>query len=71
MVMPFTMSHYVMLKRNLLYTGVTRAKKAVVIVGEKQAIAFAVKKDDANKRNTMLSERLRAIRCAWKTAPAF
>ena len=35
-VMPITMSHYVMLQRNLLYTGVTRAKKILVLVGEKE-----------------------------------
>ena len=37
-VMPFTMSHYVMLQRNLLYTGVTRAKKILVLIGEKKAV---------------------------------
>lgn len=35
-VMPFTMSHFVMLQRNLLYTGVTRAKKILVLIGEKR-----------------------------------
>ena len=58
-VMPFSMSHFVMLQRNLLYTGVTRAKKALVIVGEKRAIAFAVNRDEAGKRNTMLAARLK------------
>ncbi|MCL2399618.1 MAG: ATP-dependent RecD-like DNA helicase [Defluviitaleaceae bacterium] len=57
-VIPFTMSHYVMLQRNLLYTGVTRAKKAVIIIGEKKAVAYAVKNADSNARNTMLAERL-------------
>ena len=37
-VMPFTMSHFVMLQRNLLYTGVTRAKKILVLIGERKAI---------------------------------
>ena len=58
-VMPFTMSHFVMLQRNLLYTGVTRAKRALVIVGEKKAVAFAVSRDDAGKRNTLLAERIK------------
>jgi len=57
--MPFTMSHFVMLQRNLLYTGVTRAKRALVIVGENRAIAFAVSRNDAGKRNTLLAERLK------------
>ena len=58
-VIPFTMSHFIMLQRNLLYTGVTRAKRVVVIVGEKCAVAYAVKNATSGKRNTMLAERLR------------
>lgn len=57
-VMPFMMTHYVMLQRNLLYTGVTRAKKALVLVGEKRALAFAVNNRETGLRNTKLSERL-------------
>ena len=58
-LLPFTMGHYPMLQRNLLYTGITRAKKAVVIIGEKEAIAVAVNNSDSGNRNTMLAERLR------------
>ena len=58
-VMPFTMSHYVMLQRNLLYTGVTRAKKILVLVGEKKAVGMAIKNEKTSIRNTKLSERLR------------
>ena len=58
-VMPFSFSHYVMLCRNLLYTGVTRAKKAAVMLGESKAIAYAVRNNDAVKRNTMLADRLK------------
>ncbi|MCD8294486.1 MAG: ATP-dependent RecD-like DNA helicase [Clostridia bacterium] len=58
-VMPFTMSHYVMLQRNLLYTGVTRAKKVLVLVGEKKAISFAVHNEVTAARNTKLAERIR------------
>jgi len=47
------------LQRNLLYTGVTRAKKAFVLVGESRAIAYAVKNNESRKRNTLLCERLR------------
>ena len=57
-VMPFTMSHYVMLQRNLLYTGVTRAKKILVLVGEKKAVGMAIKNERISVRNTKLSERL-------------
>ena len=57
-VMPFTMSHYVMLQRNLLYTGVTRAKKILVLVGEKKAVWYAIKNETTADRNTKLAMRL-------------
>ena len=58
-VMPLTMSHFVMLQRNLLYTGVTRAKKILVLVGEKKAVYYAIKNETSSRRNTLLAERLR------------
>jgi exodeoxyribonuclease V alpha subunit len=61
-VMPFTMQHFVMLQRNLLYTGITRAKKALVLVGTKQAIGCAVRNNTVRKRNTFLAERLRTMK---------
>jgi exodeoxyribonuclease V alpha subunit len=57
-VIPIFMSHYVMLQRNLIYTGITRAKNGLVLVGEKKAIAMAVRNKSANKRNTMLDLRI-------------
>lgn len=57
-VMPFCMSHYVLLQRNLLYTGITRAKNGLIIVGQKKAVAYAVNNNIVPKRNTMLKERL-------------
>lgn len=51
-------SQFIMLKRNLLYTAVTRAKENVFIVGDKPAISMAIKKNDIDKRNTKLAERL-------------
>ena len=57
-VMPFMMSHYIMLQRNLLYTGVTRAKKIIMMVGQKKAIHYAIQNDKAVRRNTRLAERL-------------
>ncbi len=57
-VMPIMMNHFVMLQRNLIYTGITRAKKVLVIVGTKKALAYAVKNLTVTKRNTLLKERL-------------
>lgn len=58
-VMPVLMSHFVMLQRNLIYTGITRAKKVLVIVGTKKALAYAVRNVTVTKRNTYLKMRLR------------
>ncbi len=57
-VMPVLMNHYVMLQRNLIYTGITRAKRLLVMVGTKKALAYAVGNVTVTKRNTMLRERL-------------
>ncbi len=57
-VMPVLMTHYVMLQRNLVYTGVTRAKKILVIVGTKKALNMAVRTVKVTERNTMLKQRL-------------
>jgi ATP-dependent exoDNAse (exonuclease V) alpha subunit len=57
-VMPILMNHYVMLQRNLIYTGITRAKKILVLVGTKKALSYAVRNVMVTKRNTLLKERL-------------
>ncbi len=57
-VMPVMMNHFVMLQRNLIYTGITRAKKILVIVGTKKALAYGVRNITVTKRNTLLKERL-------------
>ncbi len=57
-VMPVLMTHFCMLQRNLLYTGITRAKKILVIVGTKKALAYGVRNVTVTRRNTMLRERL-------------
>ena len=44
-VMPFSMQHFGILQRNLLYTGVTRAKRALVLVGDKEAVGYAATKN--------------------------
>ncbi|MBQ4289856.1 MAG: AAA family ATPase, partial [Clostridia bacterium] len=59
-VLPVLMTHFIMLQRNLLYTGITRAKKLLVLVGSKKAIACAVKNRSVTERNTHLKERLTA-----------
>lgn len=66
-VMPVLMSHYVMLQRNLLYTGITRAKRILVMVGTKKALAYAVQNVTVTGRNSMLKERLQGVsRCSIK-----
>lgn len=57
-VMPVTTQHFIMLKRNLLYTAVTRAKELAVLVGDFRALAIAVKNGQVSERNTSLKERL-------------
>lgn len=58
-VLPLLMQHYMMLQRNLLYTAITRAKKLVVIVGSKKALAVAIRNDKMQHRYTLLKERLK------------
>lgn len=60
-VIPIHTAHYKQLVRNLLYTGVTRGKELVVIVGTKKALALAVKNDEVKHRYTGLKEALLGI----------
>jgi exodeoxyribonuclease V alpha subunit len=60
-VIPVMTQHYAMLQRNLLYTGVTRGKKLVVLVGQKKAIAIAVRNISGRRRWSKLSEWLHAV----------
>ncbi len=57
-VMPVTTHHYKMLQRNLLYTGVTRGKRLVVLVGTRRAAEIAVRNAEQSRRNTLLAHRL-------------
>jgi exodeoxyribonuclease V alpha subunit len=50
--------HYMMLQRNLLYTAITRAKKLVILVGTRRAIAIAIKNNKVTERFTALDWRL-------------
>jgi exodeoxyribonuclease V alpha subunit len=58
-VIPILTQHYAMLQRNLLYTGVTRGKKLVVLIGQKKAIAIAVRNVSGRRRWSKLAEWLR------------
>lgn len=57
-VIPVMTQHYAMLQRNLLYTGVTRGRKLVVLVGQKKAVAIAVKNVSGRRRWSKLAEWL-------------
>ncbi|MBW8485666.1 SF1B family DNA helicase RecD2 [Actinomadura parmotrematis] len=59
-VIPLTTGSYMMLQRNLLYTGITRAKRLVVLVGSRRALAIAVRTAGAGRRHTALAHRLRS-----------
>lgn len=58
-VIPVLMTHFVMLQRNLIYTGITRAKKICVLIGQPKALAYAIRNLTVINRNTKLKERLR------------
>ncbi|MFC2071109.1 ATP-dependent RecD-like DNA helicase [Chloroflexota bacterium] len=60
-VIPILPQHYIMLQRNLLYTAITRAKKLVVLVGSKRAVAIAIKNNKVQFRYTNLSARLNEV----------
>lgn len=59
-ILPWIRGFYGMLKRNILYTAITRAKAKVIIVGEKSALYQAIHTDDSGKRNTALGEKVQA-----------
>ena len=58
-IIPMLAAHKILLSRNLLYTAVTRAKKRVLLVGQKKALYMAIQKSGVGKRNTILAERMR------------
>jgi exodeoxyribonuclease V alpha subunit len=57
-VIPLHTQHYPMLQRNLLYTGLTRGRRLVVLVGSRRALAIAVKNSTVRQRNSWLARRL-------------
>jgi exodeoxyribonuclease V alpha subunit len=58
-ILPLYMQHYLMLSRNLLYTGLTRAKQLAILVGPQKAIGMAVRQVKDKQRYTLLNQRLR------------
>jgi exodeoxyribonuclease V alpha subunit len=58
-VLPLHTQHFTLLQRNLLYTGVTRGRKLVVLVGSRKALGIAVRNGETQKRFTRLAARLR------------
>ena len=60
-VIPIMTQHYAMLQRNLLYTGITRGKRLVVLVGQKKAVAIAVRNVSGRRRWSKLDEWLRPM----------
>lgn len=59
-IIPLLKEHYIMLRRNLLYTAITRAKEKVILIGQRQAVYMAIHKSDVDKRNTVLADRIAA-----------
>jgi len=57
-VIPISMQQYVLLQRNLIYTGITRGQRLVILVGERRALSMAVKNQDSRKRWTGLQNRM-------------
>jgi exodeoxyribonuclease V alpha subunit len=57
-ILPVVTQHYLLLQRNLIYTGITRGKRLVVLIGTKKALAMAIKNNKPQRRYTLLSERL-------------
>ena len=60
-ILPMLTCFYRMLRKNLFYTAITRAKRKVIIVGSKKAMAIAIKNDTVSKRNTKFGLRIRKI----------
>ena len=56
-IIPITMQSFVMLERNLIYTGITRGKKLVILIGEKKALSYCIR----NKKNVIRNTRLRIL----------
>lgn len=65
-IIPVSTSHYVMLARNLIYTGMTRAEKRLVFIGTKKAVNMAIQNNRISQRNTRLAQRIAVAETAAK-----
>ena len=57
-IMPVMTQHFIMLQRNLIYTGMTRAKKLLILIGTRRALNMALRNDRPSQRETGLTLRL-------------
>ena len=57
-VLPVMTQHYILLQRNLIYTAVTRAKRLIVLIGTKKALAIGIRNNKTQTRHTALRKRL-------------
>lgn len=57
-IIPLLKEQYIMLRRNLIYTAITRAREKITLVGQKQALYIAISNSDVDKRNTLLADRI-------------
>lgn len=64
-IVPLLKRYYTMLQRNLVYTGITRAKKKVIIVGQRAAMFMAIHESKVDDRNSLLGERIKLL---WNKA---
>jgi exodeoxyribonuclease V alpha subunit len=60
-IIPVAMQHFMLLQRNLIYTGITRAKRMLVVVGQRKALGIAVRNDQSRKRYSGLLSSLKAV----------
>ena len=63
-VIPLATQHFLLLQRNLVYTGVTRGKKLVVLIGQRKALAMAVHNDRTENRWSGLLARIANAKCS-------
>jgi exodeoxyribonuclease V alpha subunit len=57
--------HYLLLQRNLVYTGITRGKKLVLLIGQRKALAIAVRNNRTENRFSGLLSRLKHVEIRW------
>jgi exodeoxyribonuclease V alpha subunit len=63
-IIPLMTQHYAMLQQNLVYTAITRGKSLIILVGQKKALAIAVKNNKATRRHSMLEAK--SVKCIYQ-----